>query len=243
MERDGYLGDSDSRLLTLAPMLGETIKKLIRYGLPPVMVWVYDEPWECFRRLGSVISHFLGPDYKVLPDFWAWHVDPRNAEAGWAPHRDKNSGSLAPDGAPLSLTCWIPLSDANPLNSCMYVVPAHLDPNYNKGGGADLTVPHLARAVPAKPGDFLIWNQAILHWGGLTSEFGEEPRMSMALEFQRGDITPFRPQLLDHAVLPSFNDRVRLIARQILQYVHMYNVPQKHVQLGQFLSTAPLQEN
>ncbi len=243
MQRDGYFGDSDARLQTLAPLIGQTVKKLVRFNLPPVLVWVYDEPWECFRRLESVISHFLGADYKLLPDFWAWHVNPHNNEAGWAPHRDKNTGSLSEDGAPLSLTCWIPLSEANPLNSCMYIVPAHLDPNYNKGGGADLQVPHLARALPAKPGDFLIWNQAVLHWGGLTSEFGDEPRMSMALEFQRGDIAPFRQPLIDREEIPPFSARVRLIAKQILQYVHMYGVPEKHVQLGQFLRTAPLQSD
>lgn len=243
MERDGYFGDSDARLHALAPMIGQTVKKLVRFGLPPVLTWVYDEPWECFRRLESVIGHFLGADYKLLPDFWAWHVNPRNNEAGWQPHRDKSTGSLAPDGAPLSLTCWIPLSDATPLNSCMYVVPAYLDPNYNKGGGADLEIPYIARAIPAKPGDFLIWNQAILHWGGLTSEFGEEPRMSMALEFQRGDIAPFRQPLLDRDAPLSFSERVRLIARQILQYTHIYVVQEKHVHLAQFLNTAPLQDN
>ena len=243
MQRDGYLGDGDARLQILAPLIGQSVKKLVRFNLPPVLVWVYDEPWECFRRLESVIGHFLGADYKILPDFWAWHVDPQNNEAGWRPHRDKNVGSLAADGAPLSLTCWIPLSEANPLNSCMYVVPAYLDPNYNKNGGADLPRPHVARALPAKPGDFLIWNQAILHWGGLSSEFGDEPRMSMALEFQRGDIAPFRQPLINHEALPSFSDRVRLIARQILQYTHMYGVPEKHVQLAQFLNTAPLRND
>lgn len=243
MQRDGYLGDSDARLQSLAPLIGQMVKKLVRFNLPPVLVWVYDEPWECFRRLESVIGHFLGADYKILPDFWAWHVDPQNNEAGWGPHRDKSTGSLAADGAPLSLTCWIPLSEANPLNSCMYVVPAYLDPNYNKGVGPDLQHAHFARALPAKPGDFLIWNQAILHWGGLSSEFGDEPRMSMALEFQRGDIAPFRQPLSDREALPSFSDRVRLITRQILQYTHMYGVPEKHVQLAQFLSAAQLQND
>jgi hypothetical protein len=243
MQKDGYFGDCDPRLQILAPAIAQTVRKLVRSGLPPVLVWIYDEPWECFRRLKSVIGFFLGADYKVLPSFWAWHVDPHNNEAGWGPHRDKSVGSLAPDGAPLSLTCWIPLSEANPLNSCMYVVPAYLDPHYNTGDNAPFQTPHLARAVPAKPGDFLVWNQAILHWGGLTSEFGEQPRISMALEFQRGDIAPFRPFLLNHEVLPPFGERVRLVSRQILQYTHMYGVPEKHVQLAQFLSTARLQND
>lgn len=239
--RDGYFGDVDPRLATLAPTIGEAVKTLVRFGLPPVLVWVYDEPWECFRRLAPVIGSILGEDYKLLPAFWAWHVDPSKGEAGWQPHRDKTTGSLAPDGSPLSLTCWIPLSEATPLNGCMYVVPAYLDPSYNRPVSEQrMPAAPLARALPAKPGDFLIWNQAILHWGSMSSEFGDKPRMSMALEFQRGDIAPFQQPLLESKALPSFGDRIRLIARQILQYTHMYGVPEKHVQLAQFLINAPV---
>jgi hypothetical protein len=109
--------------------------------------------------------------------------------------------------------------------------------------GHEPIAPHLGRALPAKPGDFLVWNQAVLHWGSLSSEFAEAPRISMALEFQRGDIAPFREPLLDHETLPTFSERVRLIAMQILQYTHMYGVPPKHVQLGQFLNTAQLHDD
>lgn len=239
MARDGYFSDRDPRLMEMAPALGGAIKKLVQFGLPPVLLWVYDEPWECFRRLRSVIGDFLGPDYKLLPAFWAWHVDPSRGETGWRPHRD-NERSLAANGTPNSLTCWIPLSDATPMNGCMYIVPAHLDPNYGKPGSVEPISPYVVRALPGAPGDFFIWNQAVQHWGSMTSEFGEEPRMSMALEFQRGDIPPFQQPLLDQSALPPFEDRVRMIARQVLQYTHMYRVPEKHVQLAQFLINAPL---
>jgi hypothetical protein len=119
------------------------------------------------------------------------------------------------------LTCWIPLSDATPLNSCMYVVPAHLDPGYNNASG-QLPSPYAVRALPAKPGDYLIWNQAVLHWGSPSSEFGEAPRMSMALEFQRGDVSAFGAPLLAPDKAPSFAERLQLVARQILQYRDMY---------------------
>ncbi len=239
MAHDGYFADADVRLQTLAPAIGRVVKTLVNYSLPPVLIWIYDEPWECFRRLAPVIGHFLGPEYKALPAFWAWHVDPCKGESGWRPHRDNVTG-LAADGSPLSLTCWIPLSEATPLNGCMYIVPAYLDPNYNRPEAKNVVVPQISRAIPAKPGDFLIWNQAVLHWGSLTSEFGDQPRMSMALEFQRGDIAPFQRPLLAQTQPPPFADRVRLIAHQILQYTHMYGVPQKHVQLAQYLSAASL---
>jgi hypothetical protein len=244
MQKDGYFGESDTLLATLAPKIGDGVKRCIEFGLPAVFVWAYDEPWRCFQRVAPAISHFLGANYKALPNFWAWHVDPSRGEAGWAPHRDYSRGGLAEDGSPLSLTCWIALSEANPLNSCMYIVPAHLDPSYNKPdySGPPLG-PHIARALPAKPGDYFIWNQAVLHWGGLSSEFAESPRMSMALEFQRGEINPINTPLLDPASSPAFAMRIRLIAKQIMQYKHMYRLPDRLAAVANFLLNAPIQES
>jgi hypothetical protein len=72
----------------------------------------------------------------------------------------------------MTLTSWIPLSDATPQNGCMYVVPAHLDPHYGKPTTPRSQLPDLslARALPVRPGDYLVWNQAVLHWGGESNE-------------------------------------------------------------------------
>lgn len=241
MQRDGYFGDRDDRLQALVPAMARAVERCVAMGLPPVFVWAFDEPWECFRVLAPVISHFLGDEHKLLPAFWAWHVDPLKGERGWRPHRD-NSRSLAPDGSPMTLTCWIPLSEANPLNSCMYVVPAHLDPHYGAPTTPQSQLPDLslARALPVAPGDYLIWNQAVLHWGGASSEFAEKPRMSIALEFQRGDIAPIRAPLLEAQALPSFEARIRLIARQIVQYTHMYQWSPDLLALAKDLQSAAI---
>ena len=223
MQRDGYFEGHEAQLQTLAPAIGRAVEKCVEVGLPPVFVWVFDEPWESFRIIAPIISHFLGADYKLQPAFWAWHIDPKKRESGWRPHRD-NSRSLAPDGAPMTLTSWVPLSDATPQNGCMYVVPAHLDPHYGKPTTPRSQLPDLslARALPVRPGDYLVWNQAVLHWGGESNEAAERPRMSIALEFQRGDIPPIQGPLLSADTVPPFETRIRLIARQILQYTHMY---------------------
>ncbi|GAA4329988.1 hypothetical protein GCM10023165_03190 [Variovorax defluvii] len=221
-------------------------------GLPAVFAWVFDEPWACYERLRPVLSNFLGDDYRTMPAFWAWHVDPQKGESGWKPHRDNRRAALAPDGSPCTLTCWIPLSDANPLNSCMYIVPAHMDPGYDiPAGMPEPPAPAFAaRALPATPGDYLIWNQRVLHWGGPTSEFAEHPRISMALEFQRGDIPPIMqsfqlggdrpplPSLLEQGSRPNFGMRLMLIARQILQYQHMYGLSEELAHLSTALLTA-----
>jgi hypothetical protein len=256
MSKDGYFGDSDEEIEQLAPLVGEAVKRCVAVGLPAVFAWIYDEPWACYARLRPVFAHFLGAEFKPLPAFWAWHVDPKKGETGWKPHRDNRYNSLAADGSPLSLTCWIPLSDANPLNSCMYIVPKHMDPGYSTPAGTPEppTPVFAARALPAKPGDYLLWDQCVMHWGGPTSEFAEHPRMSMALEFQRGDVRPIMQPFqrgehlpamspwLEQKPYPSFDVRLQLVARQILQYQHMYGLSQSLADLAAYLLTAPTRD-
>jgi len=236
MRKDGYFEDRDPRLEVAAAAIAPAVRRCVASGLPPVFVWVYDEPWEYFRWLRPVIQHFLGPDYRLLPSFWAWHVDPQRRESGWRPHRD-NSRGVAADGTLISLTCWIPISDANPLNSCMYLLPAHMDPQLSPSASPH-TAALAARALPAKPGDYLIWNQVVLHWGSQSSEFADSPRMSLALEFQRAGTPPFREPLLDPETPPPFKQRVRLIAMQIQQFTHMYGWSDDIIRLAAALENA-----
>lgn len=221
---EGYFQEQDPGLAEIASRMGIAIKRCVEMGLSPTFLFLFDESWACFYRQHQVIASLIGEEYKILPDFWIWHVDPRAQESGWRPHRDKGRMSLAPDGSPLSLTMWIPMSEATPLNGCMYMVPADRDPYYNtpkenEGCGAAL---YDIRALPAKPGDFLCWNQAVMHWGAHSSKRAPEARMSMALEFQRGDITPFNHPILDPKAEIPFARRLKLVAKQILQYQHMY---------------------
>ncbi len=242
MEKEGYFGDGDALLLDLAPKLASAVQRIVDLGLPAVFVWVYDEPWACYQRMRPVLARFLGDDFRVLPNFWAWHVDPSKGQTGWRPHRDLGSISLAPDGSPLALTCWIPLSDANPMNSCMYLVPADLDRHYrdpesNKHTQAE---GHAVRALPAKPGDYFIWTQAVLHWGSRSSVFAESPRLSMALEFQRADARPFASPFIESEMFPQFSQRMRLIARQMLQYQHLYGTFPRLLEFAKFLQNAEI---
>jgi hypothetical protein len=107
--------------LPIAHMV-QTIRGLSRAGVSPAFAFLYDEFWVPFRRIDPIIKSLLGP-YAVVPDFWAWDVDPARTDSGWAPHRDRGAVSLFPDGSPKSLTVWLPLTPATPLSSCMYVVP------------------------------------------------------------------------------------------------------------------------
>ncbi|WP_341703392.1 phytanoyl-CoA dioxygenase family protein [Ferrovibrio sp.] len=241
MRLEGYFQEHDEELADLAGRLSRAIERCVARKIPPVFVFLFDEAWAVFYRQHPLLEMFLGAGYQVLPDFWAWHVDPGAGEAGWRPHRDKGRRALAADGSPLSLTMWVPLTEASPLNGCMYILPANRDPVY---GTADEAVQRIdfpaVRALPGLPGDFFIWNQAVLHWGAQSSPFAERPRMSMALEFQRGDIAPFNEPLLGTMPLLSFENRLRLVAKQILQYAHMYPLsPEMQALAGQVLGGEP----
>ncbi|HEY8616126.1 phytanoyl-CoA dioxygenase family protein [Phenylobacterium sp.] len=223
MRLEGYFGEHDPELERLAPRLADAVSRLVRAGIPAPFLFVYDEAWTAFHRMSGLLADLLGPDYRVLPDFWAWHVDPAAEQAGWRPHRDKGGKALRADGTPISLTIWIPLSDSNPLNGCMYMLPANRDPAYNtpEEDKWQIDLPSV-RALPGAPGDFFCWNQAVLHWGARSSRFGEKPRISMAMEFQRADEAPFNQPLIAPLTALPFAARIRLIAKQIVQYQHMY---------------------
>ena len=206
------------------PLMVETVRRFAGENVSPVFCFLYDEFWAPFHALGPLYRGLLG-DYALLPDFWIWNVDPQKGEAGWNPHRDKGRMALFPDGAPKSLTTWIALSRATPLNSCMYLVPANMDPVYGTPQDHEMRFDHAAaRALPAEPGDFFMWNQAVMHWGSRTSFRAKESRVSMAFEFQRTDVAPFNQPLIKPGKHLSFDHRLKLVAKQVLQYRHMYRV-------------------
>jgi hypothetical protein len=204
-------------------LLVNLIGRLKASKIPTPFAFIFDEYWLIFWKLSQIAQHVLGDSSLRLPDFWAWHVDPQNSESGWTPHRDKDYRTLNTDGSPKSITFWIPLSDALPSNGCMYIVPANFDKNYgtsdDKKWDFDLSS---IRALPAEAGSIFCWNQAVLHWGSKCSPFETEPRVSIAMEFQSSRIAPLNQPVMPVNEIPSFEIRLKLIAKQILQYQHMY---------------------
>lgn len=227
LKREGYLQIPDALSeATIAPVR-TAVSTLFTRQIPLPFAFVYDEPWLAFQGLSEILSKTLGADYRALPDFWVWHVNPNENAAGWGPHRDRVIPTLDADNSPHTLTVWIPFTDATPLNGCMYVLPAHHDERFDqrRWDGQDNNVvynPQNIRALPATAGSLLAWNQAVLHWGGRGSRLGKAARISAAFEFQRGDRAPFNSPLLDPGRLPPFTERLGLIGKQVLQYRHMY---------------------
>ena len=182
--------------------------------------FVYDESWELFYYLDDLMTQLLGKRYFVLPAFWAFFVEPGSTNTGWYPHRDRTRQvTVDKEGNSISLNVWIPVTDADPLNGCMYILPAHQDINYPNNlqntGPSNLQD---IRAIPAKAGSIIVWNEAVYHWGGRSSKYATHTRMAMALAFQNSASEPFEKPLLKALELPSFEERLSLIAYQMLRY-------------------------
>lgn len=218
LKGDGYFRRGCDELRPIACRLALTVKRLVEKDIPAPFLFLFDETWECFALFKPFLSHLLGADYRILPGFWAWHVGP--GERGWPMHRDRGKKALAPDGSPLALTLWVPLTGANEVNSCVHMVPKCRDRTYGTDREEEFDFdPTAVDVLTAKPGEILCWDQAVLHWGS-EARHGE-PRISMALEFQRGDVEPFDWPLLKPSDVLPFGFRLKLVAKQLLQYRHM----------------------
>lgn len=224
LAREGYAEFCGLDLgMGIAPMAA-LARRLSSKNLHPIFAFVYDEYWRPYFALDPLYRRLIG-DYVFLPNFWAWNIDPKKGESGWGPHRDVGCTALLPDGSPKSLTTWIALSEATPLNGCLHMVPKHADPTYGTPNDGDWRFdPASVRALPAAPGDVLMWNQAVVHWGGATSPAATESRVSLSLEVQRAGL----PLIEAPAIAPwqniPFAQRLHLIGKKILHYRHMTKV-------------------
>jgi hypothetical protein len=173
--------------------MAKAIQAVIQAGFPPAFAFVYDAMWGAFARLSPFTSSLLNGTPLFSPaDVWAWYVAPTSEARGWGPHRDlPDNDHVRTDGRPTYLTVWIPLSDAGPLNGCMYVLPTSRDPNYpNKLDERDVRVAALQdiRALPAQAGSVLGWDPRILHWGARSSNRAPGPRISIAAYLMAPDV-------------------------------------------------------
>lgn len=234
MRREGYFQAPPIIALERAQRLSRVIRALYARKIPPVFALVYDDFWQMFGALDPALKDMLGEDYLLMQtDIWGWQVNPAEGESGWGPHRDlPKEGVLRENGNPRVVNIWMPLTDATPLNACMYVMPAHLDPNLpHTLDGNDFTMRdwQSIRALPAPAGSALAWNTQVMHWGARSSCMASEPRISIGLYFHSADldlqainyekardqVTPLR---FDAAMCLPFEKRLRAIAGAIYLY-------------------------
>jgi hypothetical protein len=200
--------------------LANCVRKLHAENWPETFAFVYDDFWQLFQRTSFVMAELLGREYKQMPNLWMFYLECNSQSRGWVPHRDRmRAKTLDADGYPQSINIWLPLTDATPENGCMYMLPAGYDENYKGDLGVQLvTSLQDIRAVPARAGDFLGWNEAVFHWGGRSSKLAKYPRISMATVYQNGKVDPLEWPLMQPGAIPPFIERVGLISQQFLRF-------------------------
>jgi len=227
IHHDGYLHQPPIfDEATIAP-LRTGIENLVAEGWPAAFIYVYDEVWDLFHQLDGFLSHFLGDKFGLLPHFWAWHIDKDEggATAGWPPHVDYSGECVFYDDFLISLSLWIPLTNATAENGCMNILPLSRQKEYDTPVKEPSDI-HLqdVRCLPAKAGSLLGWRQDLWHWSGRSSKYAAEPRISLSLEFQNRAYDPLCPPLYDLTSPPTPEERVRLICGQFGKYDHMERV-------------------
>lgn len=202
--------------------MASCIETLVQNGFLPVFAFVYDEFWRLYRSLSSVLQPIFGEDYKLTLNIWAWYIPPNDISAGFKPHRDfVGMDTLNDNGLPKMGTVWIPLTDVDTLNSCMYILPTNMDPcvpyNLNEHNVSYGDLQNI-RALPAKAGSVLSWSTRALHWGSRSSEFSKQPRISIASYIETKDETRFDSLPLDASLYLPLNYRLAIIGQVINHY-------------------------
>jgi len=230
VESDGYIR-LDPEVLPWAVDMGimaKAVLKLLEAGWDPLWLLVFDETWVLQQQISKILELVFGN--ANIFDFYAWYVDPRDTQAGWSPHRDRGESdpltSFRADGTPKMNTIWIPLTDATPDNSCLYVLPATWDPRYRdvvEGPAASVSIfgtsesfQHI-RCVPAKAGSAVCFTHRLLHWGSRGKTTAANPRIALSYAASTDD---FEEPYFPRSFLPSppLDMRVALAAGQMICY-------------------------
>ncbi len=224
--------------------LKNALDLLMGAGWLPVFSFMYDEFWTLTRAapVRLILSSLLGPEYRQRPYFWTHYVQVRTGAHGWRPHADASgSPGLLPSGRPAMMSLWIPLSEATLDNGCMYVIPTSCRPTigarFDSLGGVTRdeleTLLQSARALPAEAGSVMGWHGQVVHWGSTANGRSTHPRISLALEFQNAELAEDSSTLLmdPDAPLPSFRQRLLLIAAQIKMYLTRFEQSERTINM------------
>ncbi|MEM9584117.1 MAG: phytanoyl-CoA dioxygenase family protein [Pseudomonadota bacterium] len=201
------------------------ILNVVRAGHRPACALVYDEFYAFFQKIGVHIERVFQSDVLVVPDEFDVHYVPNhNDAAGSKPHRDNIDAAnyMDADNLPGLLNVWVPLTDATPLNSCIYVLPADRDPLFKQAVGGrivhwqpDDSSVQAIRAVPANAGSMLFWAPSLLHWGSRGSAQAHVPRISVACYFQSAGTRKFHSTAMPMQGTLPFSKRIELINKVI----------------------------
>jgi ectoine hydroxylase-related dioxygenase (phytanoyl-CoA dioxygenase family) len=220
----------------------DAVARLQAAEWPPVFAFVYDPFW-CIGRarvVSALLKELLGSP-QMLPRVWTHHVYTSVQNAGWRPHLDGRTG------APLTMSLWIPLTNATLRNGCMQLVKRnsatdelcrryHTTDAFSREEVQALLTN--TRALPCARGGLLAWDHNILHWGSYF-ECGSEPRVSIALEFasaSSAEVTAAEHPSQEHDLLPGFSTRLEAIGGAILKYRNFEPGMERFASLAELLT-------
>jgi hypothetical protein len=243
LAHDGYFKRAPSEELDWSVSISDLalgVEQLVECGLPASFIFIFDEPWVLMHQASQLLTTVSGGN-RIVGDVLAWHVDPNKGNTGFSPHRDRQ-----PTDVPSSfrsggekeakyLTCWVPLTDATPENSCLYVIPAFCDPGYHGGDRDDTDPMQVAlsspeayqniRCLSEKAGGAVCFTHRIFHWGSKGRERKLEnhgdtkvgPRIALSFAYAEDQFEP--PYLpAENFPRPRFELRVALMAAQVINY-------------------------
>eukprot|EP01032_Pedospumella_encystans_P007965 gene7965-9497_t len=243
----------------------QLIDKLHALGLPITFCYLFDEFWSIFSRLHLSIEGVLGKNYQRLPDFWAWRVDP--AKTRTTKHclrmerlkrvRDR-LGAYWEDIAPKIRALPVPVGGALIWNQMVW----HWGSQSNKRGthprysvamefqAAPTKHPvnletEAAPTISGESANSPSSNGQIDKSNGVEGEgsdniayFTRTTGDDWEFSDEHGDTVPVYNHPLSHPLeLFSFEDRLKLIAKQLLQYRGMYPLSDEMRQIAEELST------
>jgi len=222
--KDGYLNLAPQFDAIEINTLISGLEALKNHNIPPVFIYVFDQPWALFEKLRHLVQHFLGQEYALLPNFWAWHLT-ETGQTGWPPHRDCDAETVFDIGSDkmlMSLSLWIPLNDVDEDNGCMYVIGRQQEEQLSKDIKLEKqALRPYATPLSANAGSVLGWPQDLVHWGGEFTEKAKSPRMSLSFEFQNSSFDPLIAPFLDTGKPPAFEERLILLKAQFEKYRHI----------------------
>jgi ectoine hydroxylase-related dioxygenase (phytanoyl-CoA dioxygenase family) len=184
----------------------------------PIWALMYDEFWEMYAQFSSIAGHVLGENYRHVTGNYAFVVENSDSAAGWGVHRDMPyASSLRDDGSPKIMSFWVALTDATPLNSCLYCVPASRDVNY-PDNLASVEIPRVEdiECMAIRAGHAIGLNHSLLHWGSRSSRRGSDRRISVVFDLQRGDCERYHHATIDVRDPLSFEQRAAYVAHNVL---------------------------
>lgn len=241
LQEEGYFQTAPLIPAAMQREMLECITTVRKYGFPAIFALVYDVFYKAFAYFDAILTRFLGSGYFLVPNFWVYYIEPSDTGKGFEPHRDAEyADTIREDGLPKVLTLWVTVTEATPLNSCMYMVPKNRDPQYHQAihdleTGATQFALEDIRALPTQAGTLSCWDQYVYHWGSRSSKRAPAPRVSYALYCQRGDMAAVDSTVIDLRKGIDFETRLGLICKSMYRYSYL-NVPSRSTLTDPLLS-------